>query len=1061
MNRFRTKKKNKDDVAESESSNPFRLFGKKKQPDEEPKQDLDLTAVLPSSDNFRTSLLMTGLSARFSMLREQDDPNSMLGKASDDSVLFAKRQSRLGEFGLGVGLHDIAEAASPKAAQFDSYISDDATSISGSVMNRSKPLEGNNLFGGRQKIYKISAGSSKSGRALYGDDISQSAFQKWKQTERSRHSAPTDESTDAESEPHYDDFNRRRETSSTTSSIPSAARSSTAATSIASSQPASSVSVKDFSTAGAVVGSMGQVPQPDRSVNRTRRLYEQGLNLDLQNQQSFALSRIDTLSRSRLVGTPGTQDLTSPISSPTISSATNATFDDRVLERRPILSKASAPNLRSYSPPATGFAHPSPAESNSGFARHEQRPVFAASPPLSPPVSEPEVHPVLPNQPAERGKATPAELTVRPAPQHYEPKHAQQRHQLQERTAPTMRKSTDSQSLRSCLSPRMKDGEKREPQTELRPEPIVPKDDSIPFLLDESDDDSAENKLSVPSIAVQPSHPRPNDKEHPAFRQSALPTPLRLSSTKMTTENSPPGSAASAAAMVKIDPPADSPTLGPPTGLSGMVRSHLRRDSQASSMQGVANEETKTTPAEPHGLTPEPRSPMDKPDDLKDDAQPAEAVPDEQDEFARHLADGARRVRERLTSYVESDVDRSAPVTPTSEVSKESQLSRLNSVSMLRSKSSRSSLFDRESRKSAKMDERVPVKNASSTSLRKLSQLSSPGVNVEAAAERQLGEDEHAEQESAAGEKEEGVHAALRMFRQARWELKRVKDPEMIRYQQPKQSPATASERPPAQRVLPNEVPGPVPTTPHNRRQDESRGGSRPRADSRAESERDRSGSETSSGGPKNSRGARLRDGAAANERAYAHNGAVRAARPAVGLSTRPAGSPGTDARLFPMIRSPHSNTGAPTSPSRRAVTVDVLSSRRMGMRRDNSDSGHGSANGHHDGQARSRYGRPLNAAVSTPNLRVAAAAPPLPPINPRRKNGSERSSYGVSDELSGGASVSDEETRPKMYPYGGRRLMAGANGRSKQGHLHSGGTRRSPVSRANVPDASLIGGMI
>src|SRR5690349_19495034 len=79
MNRFLTKKK-----------------AKRAQP--EPKFELDLTTALPSSNEFRTSLLMPGLSSRFSMLREQDDPNSILGKASDDSVLEPKRQSRLYDF---------------------------------------------------------------------------------------------------------------------------------------------------------------------------------------------------------------------------------------------------------------------------------------------------------------------------------------------------------------------------------------------------------------------------------------------------------------------------------------------------------------------------------------------------------------------------------------------------------------------------------------------------------------------------------------------------------------------------------------------------------------------------------------------------------------------------------------------------------------------------------------------------------------------------------------------------------------------------------------------------
>ena len=105
MNRFRTKKKaakeeaaaiarSSEDSEHSSMSGGFKGFRKgKKAQMEEPKREFDLSTALPSDDNFRTSLLMTNLSARFSMLREQDDPSTKIGKASDDSVLYPKRQS--------------------------------------------------------------------------------------------------------------------------------------------------------------------------------------------------------------------------------------------------------------------------------------------------------------------------------------------------------------------------------------------------------------------------------------------------------------------------------------------------------------------------------------------------------------------------------------------------------------------------------------------------------------------------------------------------------------------------------------------------------------------------------------------------------------------------------------------------------------------------------------------------------------------------------------------------------------------------------------------------------
>src|SRR5438045_144129 len=203
MNRFRTKKKGKDgayigDRSESpalpalKSSKTFRL-GRKNAQEPGRKVEIDITNALPSSDDFRTSLLMSGLSARFSMLREQDDPHSKIGKASDDSVLFPKRQSRLNDFGFVPGLSDIAEVSSIRAPfasnRVDSFHSADINyEEGGGIMSRAKPGEGNNLFGGRQKIYKIPVGANgvkgMAGRALYDDDVSLSAFQKLRQRER-------------------------------------------------------------------------------------------------------------------------------------------------------------------------------------------------------------------------------------------------------------------------------------------------------------------------------------------------------------------------------------------------------------------------------------------------------------------------------------------------------------------------------------------------------------------------------------------------------------------------------------------------------------------------------------------------------------------------------------------------------------------------------------------------------------------------------------------------------------------------------------------------------------
>ena len=153
MHRLRNKKKVQQEIAsprpsqDSESSGWFKK-GKKPQ-EEQPKPELDLNSALPSNDDFRTSLLMTGLSARFSMLREQDDPTTKIGKALDDSVLQPKRRSQdiNGALGALTGLSDIAEVESVRAPFLRSDDASDAGSTHGSVMSRSKPVEGNNQIG--------------------------------------------------------------------------------------------------------------------------------------------------------------------------------------------------------------------------------------------------------------------------------------------------------------------------------------------------------------------------------------------------------------------------------------------------------------------------------------------------------------------------------------------------------------------------------------------------------------------------------------------------------------------------------------------------------------------------------------------------------------------------------------------------------------------------------------------------------------------------------------------------------------------------------------------------
>jgi hypothetical protein len=483
MNRFRTKKKAKEGSegivrASTESVAPVvpapaikssKTFRRKKNQEPEPIPELDLSTALPSSDDFRTSLLMSGLSARFSMLREQDDPTSKIGKASDDSVLFpSKRQSRMNDFGFAThGLSDIAEVSSINGSirppfayngrvgsyhTADGYGTDDDSTYGGSIMNRAKPGEGNNLFGGRQKIYKIpvkASGPSKTlaegggagmgGRALYGDDVSQSAFQRLRERERERERKEREETeqhaqTSRAESPPLSGYNRNRETSSTTSSGgPSITRGSTAATSFTS-QRTPSLSGTHIPVTSGTPASGAQAL--DRTMTKGRRLYETGTDQHLQEQQTSAMSRIDILTRQRNLGAQ-----TPPLG---VGSPTGAYPGDR-WDRHQVTGKQSMPNMRTTSPPPNSFG----AFDFGTKTNLETKPSYGlASPPLSPLMSESDEFGVLAVQPNDRGKATALGTFSKPVQPYDENKYSQRMLQLQQgRATPPLRKHSPPQAF--------------------------------------------------------------------------------------------------------------------------------------------------------------------------------------------------------------------------------------------------------------------------------------------------------------------------------------------------------------------------------------------------------------------------------------------------------------------------------------------------------------------------------------------------------------------------------------------------------------------------------------
>jgi hypothetical protein len=394
----------------------------------EPKPEIDLTDALPSNDDFRTSLLMANLSQRFSMLREQDNPGSLMGKASDDSVLERRRRSRKLDFGFGTGvsgLTDIDEVRSINSSirppfaggKHESFMSGDgyaSEAESPHVMARSRPGEGNTMFGGRQKVYMIPKNggtSTKSlGKYVYDDDMGMSAFQKHRQREKELQAArdpemPEDPSfdfglgqaeggdeeeqaglhdsvRDFSNSPSMSAYDKKRSTCSTSHSE---ARSSTAATSITS-QPATSCAAPLPAPTAVPLGPLPAAPLERSNTNtKSRRLYDQGLDQHMQDQQSSALSRLNSLQKQR----PYNNGKASP---PFLHSAKST---GSLTERAPLRVYTSQ-----SSPPVPAFA------TFGSFAKPGQSPLASGpNSPMSPTMDESTVL-TQALEPADRGKAT-------------------------------------------------------------------------------------------------------------------------------------------------------------------------------------------------------------------------------------------------------------------------------------------------------------------------------------------------------------------------------------------------------------------------------------------------------------------------------------------------------------------------------------------------------------------------------------------------------------------------------------------------------------------------------
>lgn len=462
--------------------------------------DANVDLSLPSVDDFRTSLFMPALSARFSMLREQDDPHSMLGKASDDSVLQPRRRSRMDMALAGRGLDDIAEVSSLRSSSrpplpslhHHSFASEDdypSERDSVSVMTRARPAEGSVVFGGRQKIYMIPKGGASSrslGRVVSEDDVAHSldagmsSFQRYRvqrTVEEVRESKdshgfdfglehsedgeqdehlPSRSAKDLSHSPSLASSDKKRSTDSTGHS---AARSSTAATSVAS-QPAtftSSSPVRATSEIASAATTPCTIPSPapapstapapaptmqplKRQDTKTRRLYENGLDQHMHEQQSSAMNRLNSIHRQRTFSNKQPQMLLHGT-----KSAGN--LRDRVQPPVYALPTLDSPSLT----PNFGLFGALGLSSSNGTTPLASLPVTPLTPQHAGDIDD--LNPLSQAlEPADRGKATAMGAFNKPKQSFDEQQYVERQRQLQ-RSASTAAMRKDSQGALSTRSP--------------------------------------------------------------------------------------------------------------------------------------------------------------------------------------------------------------------------------------------------------------------------------------------------------------------------------------------------------------------------------------------------------------------------------------------------------------------------------------------------------------------------------------------------------------------------------------------------------------------------------
>ena len=332
-------------------------------------------------------------------------------------------------------------------------------------MSRSRPGEGNTMFGGRQKIFKIPVGQSGSvknfgstdegelpaggnmgGKALYESDTLPSAFQIMREQQRQERekaandhfNMPRSSEEERSGSPPLARYNRNRETSSSTNSGPSQPRTSTAATSIAS-QKSIYGEPHGFGH-GPPSGSQPNSASSDRPFQKAKKLYGQGLDSHQYDSQSSSLQRINSLNRNRGGGLP--RNNLAPSRS---ASNLNDKYRQGYLPGGPLYAsngfRAGSPPPSNTPPRMQEFdlglnndVSPITSPLDSGYGNSPQLVSSKVSPPMSPHVdsSNPDATLVAALEPNDLGKATASGAFNKPKKQYDEQQYLQRQLQLQE-----------------------------------------------------------------------------------------------------------------------------------------------------------------------------------------------------------------------------------------------------------------------------------------------------------------------------------------------------------------------------------------------------------------------------------------------------------------------------------------------------------------------------------------------------------------------------------------------------------------------------------------------------